>query len=74
MIVHGLRSRRDIHAYTTLGLPGCSSTSIAPSWSETNSTLRQVLPPSVVLKTPRSLLALNMSPFAATHTMFGLVG
>ena len=27
MIVQGLRSSRDIHAYTMFGLPGCNSTS-----------------------------------------------
>src|SRR2546425_914263 len=74
MIVQGLRSRRDIHAYRTFGLPGCSSTSIAPTLSDKKSTLRQVWPPSVVLNTPRSALDLNVSPWAETQTIFGSVG
>ena len=56
------------------GWPGCRSTSIAPILSETKSTFFHVAPPSVVLKMPRSVFDLNVSPCAATHTMFGLVG
>ncbi len=74
MMVHGFRSIRDIQAYTTLGLPGWSSRSIAPVLSDTNSVFFQVLPPSVVLKTPRSPLGLKMSPYAATQTVLGSLG
>ncbi len=56
------------------GFAGLSSTSAAPTLSDTNSTLRHVLPPSVVLKTPRSEFAVNAFPIAATQTMFGFVG
>ena len=62
MIDHGLRSMRFIHAYTTFGLPGCSSTSIAPVLSLTYSVFFHDLPPSVVLKMPRALFGLKMSP------------
>ena len=54
MMVQGFRSIRFIQAYTTAGLPGMSSTSMAPVESDTNRVFFQVLPPSVVLKTPRS--------------------
>src|SRR5688500_5385103 len=74
MIVHGFRSSRDIHANTTFGLPGMSSTSMAPVLSETNSVFFQVRPPSVVLKTPPSEFGLKMSPTAATQTVFGSLG
>src|SRR5678816_3942101 len=74
MIVQGFRSWRDIHAYTTFGLPGCTSTSIAPSVSDRYSTFFHVAPPSIVLKMPRSLLALKMSPVDENQTIVGLVG
>src|SRR5437868_4887999 len=74
MIVHGLRCPRHIHAYSTSGFAGLISRSAAPIESDTNSTLRQLLPPSVLLNTPRSALLLNALPIAATHTVFGLVG
>src|SRR3990172_454086 len=74
MIVHGFRWPRHIEAKTTFGLPGCSSRSAAPVESERYSTLRQVRPPSVERKTPRSTLGANGFPSAATKTRFGLVG
>src|SRR6187402_3941919 len=74
MIVHGFRSMRFIQAYTVFGLPGCNSTSIAPVLSFMYNVFFHVLPPSVVLKTPRSVFFLKMSPYAATQTMFGLDG
>src|SRR6185503_5845592 len=74
MIVHGLRWPRHIHAYSTSGFDGFTSRSAAPIESDTYSTLRQFLPPSVLLNTPRSSLFLNALPIAATHTVFGLVG
>jgi hypothetical protein len=55
-------------------LPGCTSTSIEPTWSETYRTFFQFFPPSVVLNTPRSVFGLKMSPVAETHTMSALVG
>src|SRR3990172_3195359 len=47
---------------------------MAPVLSETYSVFFQVRPPSVVLKTPRSVFRLKRSPYAATQTVFGSVG
>jgi hypothetical protein len=73
-MVHGFRSIRDIHAYTTFGLPGITSRSMAPTLSDRKRVLFHVRPPSDVLKTPRATDFLNMSPFDATHTVFGSLG
>src|SRR6185436_12502623 len=74
MIVHGLRSMRDITAYTTSGFPGMSSTSAAPVLSDRYRTFCHDLPPSFVRKTPRSSLRLNALPVAERNAMSGLVG
>src|SRR5437870_5323926 len=74
MIVHGFRSPRHIDAMMTFELPGAISRSVAPVLSEMNNTFRQVLPPSVVLKTPRSALGLNALPCAATYATFAFTG
>ena len=47
---------------------------MAPVLSSTNSTFAHVLPPSVVLYTPRSALLVHSWPEAATNTTSGFVG
>ena len=74
MMDHGFRSMRFIQAKSTFGLPGCSSTSMAPVESLTKSVFFQVLPPSVVLNTPRVLFGLKMSPYIAAQATSGLDG
>ena len=56
------------------GRTGSIRSSRAPVLSSTYSTLSHVLPPSVVLKTPRSSLAPHTRPKAATYTVFGSFG
>ena len=73
-IVHGVRCAFQAAAKTTFGFPGNSSKSAKPVLFETNRTFSQVTPPSIVLYTPRSSLALKALPIAATHTILLLVG
>src|SRR4051812_41925930 len=56
------------------GFAGFSSMSDAPVLSEILRTWRQDLPPSVVLKIPRSAFGLNASPTADSQTVFGSFG
>src|SRR5438045_3444506 len=74
MIVHGFRWPRHMLAMITLEFPGAISRSVAPVLSEMKSTFRQVLPPSVVLETPRSGLFLKAFPCAATYATLGFTG
>ena len=50
------------------------STSTKPVVSLMNFLFTHVLPPSVVLKSPRSRLGRHAAPRAATHAVFGSVG
>src|SRR5512133_647003 len=73
-ISHSLRYASHIAAYITLGLCGSIEISTAPVAGPLYNTLRQVLPPSVLLKRPRSSLLTPYFPKSATNTMFGSVG
>src|SRR5204863_5957520 len=61
-------------AYSTLESVGSIFKSMAPVFSSQNWDTCQVLPPSVVLKMPRSLLGPQVWPIAATYTVSGLRG
>ena len=61
-------------ANTTLGLRRSMATSAAPVLPSLNSTFFQDLPPSALLKTPRSSLGTLYLPKSATKTMSGLAG
>src|SRR5437899_6040353 len=69
---HGLRCACQKAAYRTSGLLGSRTRSEIPVESLRNSTLFHVLPPSVVLYTPRSAFGPKACPCAPTHTMSGL--
>src|SRR5215475_9734233 len=56
------------------GFAGFTSTSDAPTLSDRKRTFFQVLPPSFVLKMPRSGFFLNALPTAATQATSGFVG
>src|SRR5256712_13607317 len=71
---HGLRCACQKAAYTTSGLLGSRTRSEIPVESLRNNTLFHVLPPSVVLYTPRSAFGPKACPWAPTHTMSGLAG
>src|SRR2546430_16004432 len=71
---HGLRCACQKAAYSTSGLDGSRTRSEIPVESLRNSTLFHVLPPSVVLYTPRSAFGPKACPWAPTHTMSGLAG
>src|SRR5678815_4273108 len=73
-IEYSTRNASQSAANITSGLWGSIVMSTAPVLLSRNSTLRQVLPPSVVLKTPRSSLGTPYRPKSATKTMSGLVG
>src|SRR5215470_10574483 len=62
---NGVRRRWKEAAYSVSGLSGSMATSTKPVFSSTNLVLVQVLPPSVVLKRPRSLLGPHRWPSAA---------
>src|SRR5439155_26277807 len=61
-------------AYMVLGSRRSMATSTAPVLLSRNSTFRQVWPPSVLLKSPRSSLGAPYLPNAATNTMSGFEG
>jgi hypothetical protein len=61
-------------ANSLFGLPGSVARSAAPVRGSTYSTFLQVLPPSVVLNTPRSAFSPHAWPMAATQATFGSVG
>src|SRR5262249_36253180 len=61
-------------AYMTFGLRRSIEMSTAPVLLSRNSVFFQVLPPSVLLKTPRSSLGTLYLPNEATNTMLGSVG
>ena len=63
---HGVRRVCQSDAYTTLGSPGSSTTSIAPVFGFGPSTLVQCAPPSIDLNTPRSGFGPYGWPRAAT--------
>src|SRR5215467_2032779 len=73
-MVYSFRYASHIAAKTTFGLCGSIETSTAPVLEPRSSTLRHVLPPSVVLYNPRSSLGTPYLPKSATNTMSGLVG
>src|SRR5205809_6006132 len=73
-IVYSLRNASHNAAYMTLGFERSIEMSMAAVLSSRKSTFFQLLPPSVLLKTPRSGLAAECFPNAATKTMFGSVG
>src|SRR4051812_39320258 len=68
------RFRSHSPASSALGSNGSIRRSIAPVRSSTNSTFFHVLPPSSVLKTPRSSFGPHTRPIAATYTVFGSFG
>src|SRR5579875_469219 len=72
--VHGLRCSVHIPAYSTFGLDGSISMSLAPVVSLTYSTFFQFVPPSVVMNTPRVVVGFHGSPSTATQTVFGSDG
>src|SRR4051812_27630704 len=74
VIDHGSRRTDHMPANTTLGFFGSITRSDAPVLSLIASTCVQVLPPSFVRYTPRSLLAPKMFPMTATNTVFGFFG
>src|SRR5436190_13773166 len=61
-------------ANITVGLRRSMATSAAPDLPSLNSTFFHVLPPSALLKTPRSSLGTLYLPKSATNTMLGFVG
>src|SRR6185312_13477862 len=69
-----LRDICHIPAYITKGLAGSIVMLIAPVSLSTKRIFFHVLPPSVVLNTPRSGLGANRWPRAAAYTMSGLLG
>ena len=71
---HDLRHASHREAYITAGLLGSMVRSTAPERSSRYNTLRQVIPPLVLLYTPRSGLAIECLPNAATHTMLQSCG
>src|SRR5579859_7098866 len=73
-ICHGFRSLSYIAAYRVEGDCRLMTRSIAPTPSLTKRIFFHVLPPSVVLNTPRSALRENRWPIAATYTTSGFVG
>src|SRR5690348_9304595 len=72
--VHGRRYACHIVAYNTRGSAGSIASVIAPVWSLTNWIFFQVLPPSVLLYTPRSAFGAHTWPMAATYTTSGSCG
>src|SRR3954469_1799941 len=73
-ISHSLRCASHIAAYMMSGLFGSMLMSTPPVLWSLYRTLRPVLPPSVVLKIPRSSLGPPYLPKAATKTMSGFFG
>ncbi len=74
MIVHGRRSPRHAPAYISSGFAGFIASETTPVRSLMKSTFFQLLPPSVVLNTPRSELGPNGWPRAATYATSALRG
>src|SRR5215204_399777 len=74
MMSHPLRKPLYIAAYRMSGFSQSTSMSRPPVSLLTNSVFFQVLPPSVVLKMPRSSLGPNGDPSAASHTVLVLNG
>ena len=56
------------------GFDGSSCTSMKPARSLTNLITVHVLPPSVVLYSPRALLVFHADPRTAMYTVFGSFG
>src|ERR1035437_2894868 len=73
-ICHSLRYASQSAAYMTFGFFWSISTSMPPDAGPLYRTLRQLFPPSVDLKMPRSSLLTPYFPKSATNTMFGFVG
>src|SRR3954468_19881635 len=66
-VYHGGRRVFHRQAYTTREFVGSITTSTAPTSLFLNRTLRQLRPPSVERKTPRSAFAAYRCPMAATN-------
>ncbi len=74
MMSQPLRKPRYIAAYSSFGFAWFTATTRPPVSLLTKSTFFQLLPPSIVLKMPRSAFGPNGEPRAAAQTMSGLVG
>src|SRR5256885_17026830 len=61
-------------AYTMLKFDGSAATSEQAVSGSTNNTFFHVLPPSVVLKTPRSSFGPHSRPSPHTYTLSGFFG
>src|SRR5438093_3584943 len=70
----GVRRRWYDAAMSTSGFDGFMATSVNPVFSSMNFVFVQVLPPSVVLYSPRSWFGPNKCPSAATYAMSGSFG
>gem|GEM_PF-4447973 len=73
-MVYSVRKASHMAAYMMSGFVRSMLMSIAAVLSSRYSTLRQLLPPSVLLKTPRSAFGTENLPNDATKMMSGLVG
>src|SRR5919204_3168275 len=73
-IWYSIRYASHSAANTTLGLRRSIATSAAPVLPSRNSTCFHVLPPSMLLKMPRSSLGALYLPKSATNTMSAFVG
>src|SRR4030081_3310983 len=71
---HGVRRTCHVVTYRTSGLDGSIAMSAAPGLSSTNRAFCQLLPPSFVRNTPRSVFGPYGCPTAATYTTSGFVG
>jgi hypothetical protein len=74
MMVNTCRRRWWVAATITSGFFGSMTKSVTPVCSSVSSSLVQVLPPSVVLYSPRSPPALHSGPWEATNTVSDSVG
>ena len=73
-IVYSFRNASHSAAYITFGFARSIEMSIAAVLSSRKRTLRHVVPPSVLLKTPRSGFGAECFPNAATNTISGFEG
>src|SRR5688572_15638702 len=74
MMSQPLRNPRYIPAYSSLGFAGLIASTRAPVELLTKRVFFHVLPPSIVLNSPRSSFGPKGEPSAATQTMSGFVG
>src|SRR5947209_16344237 len=73
-MLYGVRTMRHVPAYKTEGLPGSITMSETPARLLTNKVRFHVLPPSVVLYTPRISFAPKAWPNTPAHAVFGSLG